>query len=567
MRRISPNAWRLLIISAALQIVIFPLLNLYVFSWIAVAPLLVAILQARSPETLQLDRQERLLPATPWQGFLLGYVCGILWFAGTCYWIFDTMHRYGGLPVPTAVLALILFCMYVGLYHGLFGLLLALVAGWNSDRLSTPLRPEAAKLGGLKSIQTAASIRRALASAPFLWVAVELARTRITAFPWELLGYSQTANFSLTRITTIVGVYGLSFEILLVNSVFAAAFLALKERRKWLLGAACGAAAILQAGQLLAPPLVASDHTALLVQPNIPIQEGSMWTKEYFQATLQDLTAVSLHPPGDRIAGDKSTLDKSGRHFDLIVWPESPSPFYTSDILFRDAVSSLARQAQTWVVAGSIGITPAMHSDGAGSQIFNSAALVSPAGEWVGRYDKMHLVPFGEYLPFPQLFAFAGGLTKEVGEFQRGVSRTPLDAGGQKLGLFICYESIFPDEVREGPLQGSDVLVNISNDGWYGDSGAWKQHLQQTQMRAIENDRWLLSATNTGMTASIDPYGRIVAATPRKVRTALAAPYALVSGTTFYTRHGDWFAYLCAIISAGAIVARFLSRASSEQKR
>jgi apolipoprotein N-acyltransferase len=566
-RRISPNAWRLLIISAALQIVIFPLLNLYVFSWFAVAPLLAAILQARSPETLQLDGEERLLPATPWQGFLLGYVCGILWFAGTCYWIFDTMHRYGGLPVPTAALALILFCMYVGLYHGLFGLLLALVARWNSDRLLASLKPEAAKLGGVRSIQRAASVRRALASAPFLWVAVELARTRITAFPWELLGYSQTANFALTRITTIVGVYGLSFEILLVNSVFAAAFLAPKERRKWLLVAACGVAAILQAGQLLAPPPVASDHTALLVQPNIPIQEGAMWTKEYFQATLQDLTALSLHPPGDGIAGDKSASDKSGRHFDSIVWPESPSPFYTSDILFRDAVSSLARQAQTWVVAGSIGITPATHNQGPGSQIFNSAALVSPTGEWVGRYDKMHLVPFGEYLPFPQLFAFAGGLTKEVGEFQRGVSRTPLDAGGQKLGLFICYESIFPDEVREGPLQGSDVLVNISNDGWYGDSGAWKQHLQQTQMRAIENDRWLLSATNTGMTASIDPYGRIVAATPRKERTALAAPYALVSGTTFYTRHGDWFAYLCAIISAGVIVARFLPRSSFKQKR
>jgi apolipoprotein N-acyltransferase len=201
-----------------------------------------------------------------------------------------------------------------------------------------------------------------------------------------------------------------------------------------------------------------------------------------------------------------------------------------------------------------------MESGAAGSQIFNSAALVSPQGEWASRYDKTHLVPFGEYLPFPQLFAFAGGLTKEVGEFQRGVSRVPLDASGQKLGIFICYESIFPDEVREGPLQGAQVLVNISNDGWYGDSGAWRQHLQQTQMRAIENDRWLLSATNTGMTASIDPYGRILDATPRKVRTALAAPYALISGTTFYTRHGDWFAYLCAIISAGAVIARFAFR-------
>ena len=103
-------------------------------------------------------------------------------------------------------------------------------------------------------------------------------------------------------------------------------------------------------------------------------------------------------------------------------------------------------------------------------------------------------------------------------------------------------------------------MLNISNDGWYGDSGAWKQHLQQTQMRAIENGRWLLAATNTGKTASIDPYGRIVAATPRNVRTALAAPYALSTDTTFYTRHGDWFAYLCAIISAGALLARFVFR-------
>jgi apolipoprotein N-acyltransferase len=541
--RIHRNAWRLVVLSAVLQVVIFPLPNLYWLSWVAVAPLLVAILRARAPETLQLqlDDKTRLLPATPWQAFLLGYACGILWFAGTCYWIFDTMHRYGGMPIPAAALALILFCMYVGLYHGMFGLLLALVAG--------------SKTAGSQPASEA-SIRRALAAAPFLWVAVELARTRITAFPWELLGYSQTANFAFTRIATLTGVYGLSFEIALVNSVFAASFLAPreggKERRKWLLVAACGAAVILQAGQLLAPAPLLTDRTALLVQPDIPVQEGAMWTRTYFQDTLRDLSAVSLHPFGE----------KESRRYDLIVWPESPSPFYTNDPFFRDAVSALARQSGTWVVAGSIGITPAVpsgrQSGGQGSQIFNSSALVNPQGEWVGRYDKVHLVPFGEYLPFPQVFAFAGGLTKEVGEFQRGASRTPLEAGGERLGMFICYESVFPDEIRLGPLQGAQVLLNISNDGWYGDSGAWAQHLQQTQMRAIENDRWLLAGTNTGMTASVDPYGRIVAATPRKIRTGLAAPYALISGTTFYTRHGDWFAYLCAIISAGALAVRFV---------
>lgn len=544
MLKIERSVWGLVLLSAALQVAIFPLPGLYGLAWIAAAPLMVAILRARAPETLHLDGQARLLPATPWQGFVLGYGCGILWLAGSCYWIFDTMRQYGGLPIPAAVLALILFCMYVGLYHGMFGLLLALIAG-------------------SKPAGSGAALRRALTSAPFLWVAVELIRSRTSPVPWELLGYSQTGNFALTRIATLTGVYGLSFEIVLVNSVFAAAFLVAsagagaRQRRKWLLVAASVAAVILQAGQLLAPPPAATDHTALLVQPDIPIQDGAVWTKEYFQDTLRDLTAISLHPAGG----------KADQHFDLIVWPESPSPFYTNDPLFRDAVSELAKQSGSWVMASSIGITPAMHSGGESSgersQIFNSAALVNPQGEWSGRYDKVHLVPFGEYLPFPQLFAFAGGLTKEVGEFQPGASRTPLQAGDERVGMFICYESIFPDEVRQFPLEGAQVLVNISNDGWYGDSGAWKEHLQETRMRAIENGRWLLAGTNTGMTASIDPYGRIVAATGRKVRTALAAPYALSSGTTFYTRHGDWFAYLCAIISAGALLARFIFSRSS----
>lgn len=533
-------------LSAVLQIVIFPLPNLYWLSWFAVAPLIVAILRARAPETLQLDAETRLLPASLWQGFLLGYLCGILWFAGTCYWIFDTMHRYGGMSTPLAALVLLLFCMYVGLYHGMFGLLLALVAG------SAPIRSTPTRSNSAAAI--ASALQRALVAAPFLWVAVELARTRITAFPWELLGYAQTANFALTRITTLTGVYGLSFEIALVNSAFAAAFLVPRARRKWLLVAAISAAIILQAGQWVTPPPAPADRSALLLQPNIPIQEGGMWTKEFFVDTLRDLSEISLRP-----------AQKEGKTYDLIVWPESPSPFYTNDPLFRDAISALATQAHKWVVAGSIGINPAMHSAGGTSEIFNSASLVAPDGTWTGRYDKVHLVPFGEYLPFPRLFAFAGGLTKEVGEFQHGASHAPLDAGGERLGMFICYESIFPDEVRQGPLQGAEVLVNISNDGWYGDSGAWNQHLQQTQMRAIENQRWLLSATNTGMTASIDPYGRIAASIPRKIREPLVAPYALNSSTTFYTRHGDWFAYLCAIISAGAIVMRFIFRAPLDQ--
>jgi apolipoprotein N-acyltransferase len=261
-----------------------------------------------------------------------------------------------------------------------------------------------------------------------------------------------------------------------------------------------------------------------------------------------------------------STSQGSTKKFDLIIWPESPAPFYTSDPRFRNAISDLARRAGTWVVTGAIGTAPAAQSGGQ-ELIFNSAVIVSPTGEWTGRYDKVHLVPFGEYLPFPSLFSFAGGLSKEVGEFEPGRSREPVDTGDEKLGVFICYESVFPDDIRQFADRDAQVFVNISNDGWYGDSGAWSQHVNQTRMRAIENDRWILSAANTGLTGSIDPYGRMVVRAPRKERTTLVAPYALTYVTTFYSRHGDWFAMLCAIISLGALVERLAFSKRPQEKK
>ncbi|MGA7382782.1 MAG: apolipoprotein N-acyltransferase [Terriglobales bacterium] len=517
MRSIHRNAWLLVLLSAGLQILVFPLPNLYLLGWVAIAPLVVALLRARPPETLQIRAGIKLLPAKPLQAFLMAYVCGILWYAGTCYWIYDVMHQYGGVNTPAGLGILILFCMYLAIYHGVFGLLISLLAG--NSHFS----------------------RRALLLSPVVWVAVELARTRITGFPWDLLGTSQVDNIPLARIATVTGVYGLSFEIMVVNAALAAAFMVRHEQRRKLLLATLGAAVILQSGRLIPAPAIPSDRTATLVQANVPILEGSDWTREYFTGTLRDLSRVS-------VTGQNSSH--------LVVWPESPAPFYTSDPFFRDAVSNLARQANTWVLTGSIGVRNATMSPGGATEIYNSAALVSPAGEWTSRYDKTHLVPFGEYVPFKRMFAFAGGLTKEVGDFSPGTSRAPLDAGGTRLGVFICYESIFPDEVRQSANQGAQVFVNISNDGWYGDSGAYAQHLKQARMRAVENARWLLRDTNTGVTASIDPYGRVVASMPRKVRTALEAPYALSSETTFYTRHGDWFAYACAIICVVALFIR-----------
>jgi apolipoprotein N-acyltransferase len=518
-RRIHKNAWLLMLLSAGLQILIFPLPNLYVLCWVAMAPMLLALLRTQAPETLQLTDGIKLLPASPLQGFVLGYACGILWFLGTCYWIYNTMLQFGGLNTPAAAGILILFCLYLGLYHGLFGLLIALLAGGKSG------------------------IRRALVAAPFVWVAVELARTRITACPWDLLGIAQVDNIPLSRIARVTGVYGISCEIMIVNVAFAAAFLVPREKRFQLLLAALAAAVLLQSGQLINPAPLPTDKTALLVQENVPILQGSDWTKQYFDTTMHELTMISLAPP-------------SGKHPDLIAWPESPAPFYTSDPLFRDALGNVARAGHTWIVAGSLGIRNASQTQQQETELYNSGALFSPEGQLVSRYDKVHLVPFGEYVPFKSIFSFAGGLTKEVGDFTHGASRDPVDAGGTKLGVFICYESVFPDDVRQFAANGAHVFVNISNDGWYGDSGAYAQHLKQARMRAVENDRWLLRDTNTGVTASIDPYGRVVASAPRKIRTVLEAPYALSNVTTFYTRHGDWFAFLCAIISVVALTMR-----------
>ena len=518
MRQIHPSAWILIALSALLQILIFPLPGVYLLSWFALAPLLVALLRARPAGELQVAGSLRLQPATPLQGFLLGYVCGILWYAGTCYWIFDTMRHYGGLSAPWAVLVLFLFCCYLGLYHGFFGLLFALLASGRD-------------------------YRRPLVMAPFLWVAVELARTRITGFPWDLLGVAQVDNVALSRIAAFTGVYGISFEIVLVNVALAAVFLIPHEKRGAMLVAALAAAAVLQAGRLIEAPSAHADHAALLVQENIPVSAD--WTDAYFHQTLGDLTRLTV---------ESSAKNKPAK-MDLIVWPESPAPFFTNDPRFRDPISDMARNTGAWAVVGSIGSDASRPN--AEGPLFNSAALVSPEGEWTTRYDKVHLVPFGEYLPFPSLFSFAGGLTKEVGEFQHGASRRPLHAGGEELGVFICYESVFPDEVRQFANNGAQVFVNISNDGWYGDSGAYAQHLDQTRMRAIENNRWILSATDTGVTAAIDPWGTVVARVPRKERATLVAPYALTSVTTFYTRHGDWFAYACAIILLGALVGRF----------
>jgi len=529
MHRVHPSAWLLVISSSILQILVFPRPGLTFLCWVALAPMIYAILRAREVDaTVLLESQSPsfLIPATPKQGFVLGWVSGSIWYLGTCYWVFHVMHAHGGLNAFVSFILLILFALYLGLNHGIFGALLA----WAGQA-------------------RAGFSRRALVLAPFLWVAVELIRNYVVGYPWNLLGNSQVDNVPLSRIATVTGVYGLSFEIALVNTVFAATFLVHKTRRKAMIAAALVSSIALQSERFVLLDPIPTDSQATLVQQNVPIRDD--WNFETYDKLLKELATISVAP-----ANSSGTPG-------LLVWPESPAPFFLNDGRFIEEVSTIAKKNNSYVIAGSIGLRS--ESKGTPDEIYNSAAVISPQGALAARYDKVHLVPFGEYVPFRRWLSFAKALTGEVGNFVAGNDRSPVAIGRHRAGIFICYESLFPNEVREFAAHGADYFVNISNDGWFGESGAPWQHLDVARMRAIENNRWLLRGTNTGITAAVDPYGRIVQVAPRNQRTVLQVSYAHETETTFYTRNGDWFPLLCAIISLIGLFVRIRERADVTQ--
>jgi apolipoprotein N-acyltransferase len=512
MRSIPLRLWAFSLISALLQLLPFPLagpapLWRRVFCWFCLVPLLYALL---SP-----DRQGKQL--RPIQTALVGYLCGVVWYMGNCYWIYRTMHVYENIPAVASFGILFLFALYVGLYHALFGGLVGLLH-IKFNRLAV------------------------LCAVPFLWVAVELARANITSFPWDLLGYTQVDNLMLTRMATWSGVMGLSFVIAAVNALWLIRVPVRSARMRHL---AIGAAAVISVGFTVLGvenyPREASPTQAVatLVQENLGV--GSAADHETKQELLSSFTSLSLAP---------SVPLGQGTHSAIIAWPEAPAPFIGSDPEFRNSMSSLARTANAPVIANAITYgsqTPDGHYN-----LYNSADFFLADGSYAGRYDKMHLVPFGEYTPYKPLFFFVGHLLDDL-VFIPGESRHLLDANGKHYGVFICYESIFGDDMRQFARLGAQVLVNISDDGWYGDTSAPWEHLDMVRMRAIENRRWIVRATNTGITAAIDPLGRVTATYPRHLRGSIQVAFGYRDDTTFYTRHGDWFGWFCAWVTIGLI--------------
>jgi apolipoprotein N-acyltransferase len=526
MRRISFRLWLLAALSGVLQVVPFPIAG-PVPHWrsglvfFVLVPLLVALLGS--------DSDNR--PLNWRQTAALGYLSGVIWYAGSCYWIYRTMHLYGGISGPVSFAILILLSLCLGLYPALFGLLVGLVRG--------------------SRVRAAG----ALVVAPFLWVAVELARARITGVPWDQMGVASVDNFLLTQLAPFTGVYGLSFVIVLVNAHIAA-FFVFRNRGVRLQSLAVGmllAFFIVFGGwhvHRFMPLTAEPEQTATLLQENLEVgaQADGLSLASGFKTIDEmygEFERLSLHPTDPFVARRAAGLMGPTQ---LIVWPESPAPFEAGEPRFQQQVGMLAQTAHVPVIAGAIGVDPDA-TRRRGYKIFNSAEFFNPDGTSGGRYDKIHLVPWGEYVPFKQLFFFASNLTQEVGDFDPGTERKVFRSGGHTYGIFICYESVFSNEVRQFVLDGAEVLVNISNDGWYGDTGAPWQHLDMVRMRAIENHRWILRSTNTGITTAIDPYGRVRERAPRHVRTAIAVGFNYENEITFYTRYGDVFAWMCAFIT------------------
>jgi apolipoprotein N-acyltransferase len=534
-------SWFASVLSGFLLVACFPKLSIHPLVWIALLPLLLA-----------LAGESSLRRAFGW-----AYLSGAIYFAGGFYWFVEVMRQYGGLSMGLAVTGLAAFVVVFSVFFGAFGLAVGTLAR--------------------------KSPAGALLASPFLWVAMEVARTYfITGFPWNLLGYG-VASAGLRQVASVTGVYGLSFLAAATSALAAWVILCWRPRlwRKdsegwgtigvWVqsrqarwpsLALACWVALLLVGNWALAPPApTQGPDLAVLVQPNVPLDEqaASAWEPWVNPSKLNQLVDMSLQALAGAERKEGLRPDGQGRPGlgvpPLIIWAENPAPFYfTRDPIFRGAVERMARQASAYVVVNTV-----IPIDTGRPRITNSAVVLDPQGRQILQYDKMHLVPFGEYVPawaFPDMI---GKITTEAGNFVPGASYGVAPTPRGALGVFICYEDIFPQLVRRVTLAGAKVLVNISNDAWFGRSSAALQELEMARLRAIENRRYLLRATNDGITVMIDPYGRVEKQIARYQTTALPGSFSYLGTETFYTRHGDAFAWLCTALAGAMVLVAGLS--------
>jgi len=488
--------WAASALSGVLLFSCFPLLNWHPLVWMACAPLLAAAVS-----------EPRLGRA-----YLLGALTGCVFLIGSLYWFVTVMTVYGHMPPLLAMAVMVPFLVLFSSFWGVF----ALVEAWAARR----------------------SLAIALVLSPFLWVALEFARTYyfVQGFPWNFLGYA-VQPLGLRQLASTTAVYGLSFLAVASSALVAWSMKEWHWRKSGPLIA--WAVLLLIADYALDPPSVPrGTNVALLVQPNVPMDETAQekwapWQNPEPLAHLVSITEESLRSQGQQFPTPP-----------LIVWSENPAPFFFGrDPVFRTAIENMARLTHAYVVVGTNTFAGPDNS-----LPHNSAVVLDPSGQLILQYDKIHLVPFGEYVP-GWLPNTVGKITSQVGDYVPGTRYEWAASPDGAIGVFICYESIFPQLVRRLTPTGPSVLVTISDDAWYGDSSAAYQHLEMARLRAIENHRFLLRSTNDGVTAVIDPYGRILATIPRHRAMALAGSFSFLTEETFYRAHGDVFAWLCVAAS------------------
>jgi apolipoprotein N-acyltransferase len=433
------------------------------------------------------------------------------------------MIHYGGLPSWAAYLLLIPGALVVGLFPGLFALVLALAA-----RLFRGY---------------------SLLVAPLVWVAFEWARLAVTGQLWNALGYSLAFMPSLIQPARLGGVYAVSAVIVAVNACIALVIV----KRTWRTVVVSIAVLWIITFPIVflsfissAPTSFDSDNYSqvIAIQPNVPMHLVKS-VQEMRELTNRHITMT-----------ENALGNLSGRRIPtIVIWPESPMNFtYGSDSAFREFITSFAREHRVSVLFNSQEVAP---NDG----IYNSAMLVNEEGRLVGQYDKIRLMPFGEYVPLPRWLPGAGLITGIVGDFQAGSDYKLLPVGGTEAGVFICIESAYPSIARTFSNNGAAVLINISNDGYLGRTAVVRQHLANAVFRAVENGRPLWRVTNTGISAYIDSKGEVRDPTPvfePAVRVWSIAGEG--SGKTFYTRNGDLFALLCTFGTGAVVVAYFVKR-------
>ncbi|HVN23714.1 MAG TPA: apolipoprotein N-acyltransferase [Syntrophorhabdales bacterium] len=453
----------------------------------------------------------------PRDNFLAGFITGIMAYAGLVYWVVIAMNTYGGISIPLAILILALLVLYLALYLGLI----------------TWLCPLA---------ETAARVPLYL-SVPLLWVICEYWRGWfLTGFPWSYLAHSQHNFLPMIQIASLTGTYFISFLIAGVNVVIFS-FL----RRKPAPALFTGSLAVLIVASLL------FGYVRLQDQP-----EGALKTAIIQGNILQD---VKWDEPFKLKTVDiyaRLTL-KEAHGADLIVWPETAMPFVFDADPIRNVVSKVPEALNTRLLFGTL------YRDGQG-RFYNAAYVLGQKGQVVGRYEKVHLVPFGEFTPLRDYFPFLERISVATGDFFSGSGHNPLATDLGKIGLLICYEGVFPYVTVDTARRGAQVFVNITNDAWFGRSSAPYQHLAFYTFRAIETDRFVLRAANTGISAIIDPRGRITARTDLFTRGVLQGTFAMRDGTTFYVKHGDYFVLLCIVVLSGLILRGLLSPKSGTKR-